>query len=177
MTHESFNTQMRRLTSQFGEKAYGEERWKLIWNEISDLSPEWFRKTVDEMIGNSRLAPLVSEFRDLARQERLKRAKERTKTQTNVYDLDKYRCEYCDNVGIYFSYNNHDPNRSPYVFRCHCSIGRRDSRQGIPFTTQWHIDEGYVWLDPKHMRHRGWPRVAMQIDRSTQQARKGEPNE
>jgi hypothetical protein len=58
-----FQKQIDRLAETFGANQYKPERIKLIWNEVSHLSEEWLRNTVDHFIGDFRLSPLVPDFR------------------------------------------------------------------------------------------------------------------
>lgn len=70
MRLEEFNVQMNRLVSQFGKPNYGRERVALIWKSVSDFSAEWFSKTVDNLLGGSRYAPLPSDFAPFILDER-----------------------------------------------------------------------------------------------------------
>lgn len=70
MEFNFFKGQMNRLTETFGNMHYKEERIKLIWKEVQDLSSTWMIKSVDEFIGNLRQAPLMTEFREQIAKER-----------------------------------------------------------------------------------------------------------
>lgn len=70
MTREEFVKQMNRLASVFGANPYPEERRTLIWNEVNTLSVMAFTRIVNELIGSSRHAPLIPEFREAASRER-----------------------------------------------------------------------------------------------------------
>jgi hypothetical protein len=65
-----FKNQINRLAETFGANVYKPERIKMIWNDVKDLSPEWFARVVDELIGSSRQPPLVPEFREAVSRER-----------------------------------------------------------------------------------------------------------
>lgn len=61
---------MQRLAETFGKQAFGNERAALVWREVKDFDPFWFRRVVDGFIGDSRQAPLVSDFSNAASEER-----------------------------------------------------------------------------------------------------------
>lgn len=64
MSPSEFNVEMNRLVSQFGKAAYSPERANIIWNEVRSVEGRVFKRIVDELIGNSRYAPLISDFRE-----------------------------------------------------------------------------------------------------------------
>lgn len=80
MTEQQFQTQLNRLTENFGKTAYGTERARLIWREVQHFDAHWFANQVDEWIGNLRQAPLLEEIRKACSIER-ERAREREKKQ------------------------------------------------------------------------------------------------
>lgn len=65
MTYSEFDIEMSRLRKTFAATAYGEERTKLIWQEVSWLPIATFRKMVDIFIGSFKSAPLIPDFRDM----------------------------------------------------------------------------------------------------------------
>lgn len=64
----TFQKEMDRLADTFG--AYKNERMQLIWLEVKDMPDDWFRATVNDLIGSQRQAPLVDNFRDAVTQWR-----------------------------------------------------------------------------------------------------------
>lgn len=70
MTWAEFETQMNRLTETFGKAAYSKERVGLIWREVQSYSRAWMERTIDDMIGSHRTAPLLPEFREATARER-----------------------------------------------------------------------------------------------------------
>lgn len=70
MNRQFFQTQVNRLVSTYGETHYKIERIEIIWREVKDLSDSWFSKTIDKLIGESRFAPLMPEFREEISRER-----------------------------------------------------------------------------------------------------------
>lgn len=72
MTHATFNIDMQRIYSVFGEKAYGNERLNLIWKFCSDLEDNQFSKIVDHFLSSARYSPLPKDFKDAATAEKSK---------------------------------------------------------------------------------------------------------
>jgi hypothetical protein len=70
MNMAEFDTQISRLKNTFGDRAYPDERLKLIWREVREFSSGWFEKLVDRLICDSRLPPLLPEFRNEISRER-----------------------------------------------------------------------------------------------------------
>lgn len=70
MNQIEFQVQMSRLIDQFGKHSYGTERVALVWEEVKEFNPQWFKKTVDKFIGEFRNAPLMPDFREEISKER-----------------------------------------------------------------------------------------------------------
>lgn len=66
MTPEQFKSQVIRLQSRFGEKAFDNEFVKLVWREVDGMNYYDFVKVVETFIGarSHHKAPLLSEFRE-----------------------------------------------------------------------------------------------------------------
>lgn len=133
MRPEHFQAQMNRLAETFGGQHYKRERVELIWREIGSFHDSWLTRTIDRFIGELRQAPLVSEFRDAASQER-ERQRETQKQQEKESVARDYRfsyaCDYCKDNGVYVAI--HNTEKSLYGFRCHCVRGEQDPRTQIP---------------------------------------------
>lgn len=69
MNEQAFANQINRLAETYGKNAYSNERVKLIWAGVRNLSQEWLKSTVDAMIGNMRQAPMIPDFIEAARME------------------------------------------------------------------------------------------------------------
>jgi hypothetical protein len=69
MTEQGFVMQMARLERQFNSK-FGEERGKILWREVKDLSDAWFVTVIDKLLGECRYMPMVIEFREEISRER-----------------------------------------------------------------------------------------------------------
>lgn len=88
MTWEFFESEMKRMSENFGKAGYSNERVKLIWREVKDLDDNWFSRLVDSFIGDCRQAPLVPEFRNAASEEReraWKREKEKSEKEAQEF--------------------------------------------------------------------------------------------
>ena len=108
MTEENFKKQIGRLRAEYGDKAYGEERVKVIWQWAKRLHAELFELTVSEALGNCAHAPLKAKLME---------------TYTEV--LNKNRglkthpeCDYCYDGWI------PDDQQPPTVYRCRCPNGQ-----------------------------------------------------
>lgn len=84
MTQNDFQVQMNRLTETFGKAAYGTERLKLIWLELRDFDVSWFERVVSRFIGDSRQAPMLTDFRELASRERERAREGEKKRESNA---------------------------------------------------------------------------------------------
>lgn len=66
MTDADFKSQITRLQSRFGERAFDAEFTLLIWKDVHDMRFNDFRQVVDTFIGSRphHKPPLQSEFRE-----------------------------------------------------------------------------------------------------------------
>lgn len=62
-----FDSQMARLSKQFGEKNFGSERKVMIWHHVKNQPNHWLGKLVDKIISSERYAPMPDFFADHAR--------------------------------------------------------------------------------------------------------------
>lgn len=117
MNRQFFEIQMHRITSTFGEKAYSSDRVEIIWSKFSIVSNEAFSQAVDNLIGNSRYAPLLHDF-DAELAGQMVDAK-----QNRIEKISQGKhCHGCNNTGRVSI--EIDPKYANYSFRCHCVIGR-----------------------------------------------------
>jgi hypothetical protein len=65
-----FETQLARIANQYGPKALGEERVKIIWREVNQFTDRWFESLITEMIASCDRAPLPKQFSEAASRER-----------------------------------------------------------------------------------------------------------
>ena len=66
LSHSDFITQMDRVIEQFGIKAFSQERSRLIFREVQDITVFQFRKICDDFLMGSKWAPLPKDFREAA---------------------------------------------------------------------------------------------------------------
>lgn len=70
MKSEQFDMQVNRLKDVYGDKAFPDQRIKIIWREVQDFDASWFTRVVDGLIGSERYAPLMDKFAEAASKER-----------------------------------------------------------------------------------------------------------
>jgi hypothetical protein len=61
---------MDRLVDCFGDKAFGNERVRIIWRNVNALSDQWLVTVVDNFIATAKYAPLPADFYEFAALER-----------------------------------------------------------------------------------------------------------
>jgi hypothetical protein len=69
MTRDHFQAQMNRLSTRW-RGTYVDELVGILWREVSTVENADFTTMIDELIGSSRQAPLVPEFREHASRAR-----------------------------------------------------------------------------------------------------------
>ena len=145
MNPQRFANQINRLAKQFSS-AFSEERVKLIWREVGQLSDEWFETLVDRFIGDLRQAPLLPDFREAAsiERDRLWEIEKKTQKEHSVELSPTFRCSYCKDRGVYVCIHNRE--RALYAFRCHCERGMSDPRVAIPQYKPAHLPD-FTWVD------------------------------
>lgn len=144
MDRDKFQTQIGRLGARW-PKAHPTEFIALLWREVKDLSDEWLVRTVDELIGSCRQAPLMPDFRQYSSTEK-ERMWARQKHQPMDAAFDKYMpCDYCRGHGTYVCVRR-DKVDGFYAFRCHCEKGMSDPRKLIPQLISDHAKE-FVYYD------------------------------
>lgn len=62
MNTDQFQHQVVRLQDVYGEKTYGKERVKLIWETVRNLDLRFFESVVSHIIKTSRTPPLIPEI-------------------------------------------------------------------------------------------------------------------
>lgn len=68
MLINQYQAQVNRLNETYGNKAYGEERARLLWDKVSHLEEWQFRKTIDHIISECIHAPMVSKVFEISKQ-------------------------------------------------------------------------------------------------------------
>lgn len=118
MTKEFFMIQINRLRAEYSEKAYGEQRVKVIWEWAKRLNQNLFEQAVSESIGNCSTAPMKFKLAEFYSEVRAKNPGVRTRIE----------CVYCDGYGWI-----PDDKPLPSVYRCRCQAGN----QMLATVAQW----------------------------------------
>lgn len=112
MKYEKFEAQTKRLRSAYTDKAFNNERIKLIWSHVKNRDATWFERLVDRVIEKERYAPMPGYFAEEARKFR---PDEKAEGQS-------WGCLKCkEGNGILLKYSN---TGSPWAFRCLCDAGK-----------------------------------------------------
>lgn len=98
MTWDQFEGQMARLKSVYTERAYPNERTKLLWSQVSDSDLEHFSKAVDRWIGELKFAPMLIEFREFYHDWMRQTVAERMLEKRLAISQDR-ACKYCGDEG------------------------------------------------------------------------------
>jgi hypothetical protein len=72
--YSEFDTQMARLASTYGPRAYPDERKSILWKEFQSMAPKVFERIVDKLIGENSMPPMLPKFREAAAVAREKNA-------------------------------------------------------------------------------------------------------
>lgn len=150
MDRERFQTQINRLGSRW-PKAHPPEFITLLWREVKELPDAWLVRTVDELIGSCRQAPLMPDFRELAVVEK-ERQWSREKHEPQAAWNPNPRCRFCSDNGVYVCTST--LRDGLWAFRCHCERGERDERKAIPQFKADHAKE-FVYYDIAARRREG----------------------
>lgn len=126
MTQQEFQSEMARLVEQF-KGSYSQARTELIWREVRDQSPGWWKKAVDTLLGDCRQAPLLPEVRTLVGVEREKRHQGQNRAQSWQAPTNAV-CRTCSDTGVIRALHK-GLGMGPYAFKCNCQAGRRDGRK------------------------------------------------
>lgn len=74
MTQETFKAQVDRLRSNYREDSYKEERVALFWRTLKTTPDSVFVEAIDELIANSRGAPMLKEILTATEEARVRDA-------------------------------------------------------------------------------------------------------
>lgn len=148
MSPQEFGAQIDRLKRTFGDRAYPEERNRLIYREVKDFDRRWLESVVDGLIANCRQAPILADFAQVisAEKERVWK-KTRDAGESAWVERTSWACAYCCDSGVFLARKDSEPG--PSAFRCHCERGGEDSRRAIPQFKSDHSREGFYWVDIK----------------------------
>jgi hypothetical protein len=128
MNYQEFNHQLDRLRDVYGDKSYSDQRTKLLWARINDLSAAWFACLVDGFIETSRQSPMISDFKDAVSNER-NRLYKKKKESSFVDENKNYDCNSCGDSGFRFK----TIDGCEFTYRCCCTNGNiRNYLQPLP---------------------------------------------
>lgn len=108
LTKEVFDMQISRLVDVFGEKAFSDERQRIIWHYCSALKNETFVKLINMIIANNRSAPVPSDFLEAIRLEM---------KSGEVFKIKKM-CQTCEGDGYISRIKIIEGREYSYAFRC-----------------------------------------------------------
>lgn len=145
MNLNQFDIQMARLIGVYGDRAYGGERIKILFEMLRDWEPWWFEHQVTHFIINSRTAPLVADFREAMDQERARLAALTQLEKLQAEDLppNPNACIYCGDSGVLMCI--HEKKTGFWAFKCDCSFGKSDPRS-FPVLKTGHLEQGFQYL-------------------------------
>jgi hypothetical protein len=144
VTEAEFQKQMNRLAETFGAASYKGDRVTMLWRRVKDFSSHWLERTVDGFVLGSRQAPLPADFEEAISLERERVWK--AKKSDGLHEVRaSYSCGVCKDTGVYVC--SHPHKGGMWGFRCHCERGIADAREAIPFYTETHQQEGYVFRE------------------------------
>ena len=106
-----FSGEASKLIAQYGDKAMSGHRLGLIYKAIRKLDPEELVYIVDDIIGNSKFAPTLDDFRDKAR-----------RYLANKANNNQVECSICSSSGL-VSVNWIDGRLGGMAFSCTCQNG------------------------------------------------------
>lgn len=118
MEWDFYQRQIERLKETYGQQHYRDERVKLIWRDVCELTNAWFSQIVSEFIYCSRQAPLGDDFRLKIGEERQKAFSDQLAKDTyDDFDPSKRTCIHCHDVGTLVN--------EGYAYKCACGAGRK----------------------------------------------------
>ena len=118
ITTEFFTNEVSKLIDQFGSNKFSVRKTQLIYMAIKKLEPSELAKIIDDVVGNMKFAPTVSEIRDKAREY----------LQGKIGD-DMQPCYTCNAMGI-VNVRRKTGEVGEYAFSCTCPNG--DKFQYLP---------------------------------------------
>lgn len=121
MTQNCWIEQLRRLRSMYGEKAFPDERVRLLAKELSPLTDEQLGGVVDDIIANLNHAPTLKDFVKYAEGLLKKNYDEREKAFEREIEARRNSgksCWYCDDVGTVSAIDKTNRHASTFAFGC-----------------------------------------------------------
>ncbi len=98
MTQYQFTTQMTRMITTYGDKAYPKARMDLLWSLVKDCDAFNFQKFIDESILVHKFAPMAEQFREFVDKDKFLRLQtERAETLRRLNN--GLGCQLCGDDG------------------------------------------------------------------------------
>lgn len=113
MEKSQFIKEIECLRNTYGNKAYPDERVKVIWSTFKNYQYTDFHHGVRQLIGDSNRPPMLPDLKSTIRR--------------SIILVDHGPCENCDRTGFIPILKK----GISYVYRCHCKWGG-DLCEGIP---------------------------------------------
>lgn len=123
MMQQEFMIELDRLKSVYGEKAYPEERVKILWNEFKTYEIARFKKAVDFLVAENFNAPPISKIRDAMFYT--------PNASSALKQAPDYDCSWCGQSGVVTVFRKKD--RAKFTLRCPCDdFGKQKHGERIP---------------------------------------------
>jgi len=117
-----FFNELQKLVEQFGERTFSRRKSDLIYMALRKLDQHELTAIIDDVIGNSKFAPTVDDFKERARKYLI--------TKTN--DENAVECSTCKSTGI-VNVRKKTGEIGEYAFACTCDNGLQ-----YPAFPKWH---------------------------------------
>lgn len=118
MDKQSFEQRFMKIISTFGAKNYSQDRVSIIYSEVKNLTSDDFSRLVDHLIGSSKMAPLVPDFRRSIAELGLRAQRPRLdviETTASIVQAENFIYHLQDNA---WANNTHIFTRGPSVREC-----------------------------------------------------------
>lgn len=140
--HDTFLSEIKRLRSHFGEKAFSEEKTRILWRRIGTIIHEHMVEFTDTLISTCRYAPTVVEAIELLKPITGDTLGPRHK-ESEFFPQGRglTKCRMCSSTG-YVSAKKEGVLNS-YAFKCTCANGRNRVDRFDTWSKQF-IDQGFV---------------------------------
>ena len=121
MQREVFARQIDRLKSTYGDRAYPDERMKIIYNSLANYPDHYLERAVNDFIANMRQSPMLSDFVEKFSQFEVEKA-EQLKANYAAMPIQKVggvECRFCNGSG----YATVRKDNYDFCTICDCSMG------------------------------------------------------
>lgn len=125
MTYQFFTLEFSRMTKNYGDKAYPQDRVDQIWKRLQDLPEALFRDLLGELIAYNLHPPMLDKI-ELAARPYVDRAMAVKRDRLRSTVEREGWCRWCQNSGILMArLRDYSHPAAPYTFRCSsCSAWR-----------------------------------------------------